>query len=92
MNGQPSTTLVSGGTVAVPSAGLSSANPLAPSPVAAGTYTMTASAPSGQTFVACGQSGVTLNGGSASQSVTVPAGGAGDGKFYVTHHHPDHSG
>jgi hypothetical protein len=88
VNGAPSTSLVSGGTVAVPSASLSSSNPLAPTKVAAGDYTVKATAPSGQQFVACGQSGVTINGGSASQGVTVPSGGAGDAKFYVTPNPP----
>ena len=83
-NGSPTTTLASGGTVAVSSASLSSANPLAASKVNAGTYTVTATAPSGQQFVACGGSGVTGVGtASASQSTTVPSGGAGDAKFYV---------
>jgi hypothetical protein len=84
-NGAPSTTLVSGGSLAVPAAGLSSANPLAPSRVAAGRYTVNATAPVGQRFVACGQSGVTIGGGggTANQNVTVPPGGVGDGKFYV---------
>lgn len=84
VNGAPTSTLVSGGTIAVASQSLSSANPLAPTQVPAGTYTMTATAPAGQEFVACGQSGVTIGSPtSASQSVTVPAGGAGDGRFYT---------
>src|SRR5579875_2413164 len=84
VNGAPTTTLVSGRTVAVPSLNLSSANPLQPTQVPAGTYTMTADAPAGKQFVACGQSGVTISSPThASQSVTVPSGGAGDGKFYV---------
>jgi hypothetical protein len=84
-NGVPTTTLLSGGTITVPSASLSSANPLAPTNVSAGTYTVNATVPSGNTFVACGQPGVTINTStSASQSVTVPSGGTGDGKFYVS--------
>jgi hypothetical protein len=84
-NGTPTTTLVSGGTITVPAASLSSANPLAPTKVAAGNYTVNATVPSGDTFVSCGQSGVTINTPtSASQKVTVPSGGSGDGKFYVT--------
>ena len=84
VNGAPSTTLVSGGTLAVPTANLNGANPLASTAVAAGTYTMNATAPSGFKFVACGQNGVTIpSNASASQSVVVPSGGPGDGKFYV---------
>ncbi len=84
LNGAPSTSLVPGGSIAVPTAGLSSANPLSPTEVNAGGYRMNATAPSGLRFVACGQSGVTIDSpGSANQNVTVPAGGAGDGKFYV---------
>ncbi len=85
VNGAPSTTLASGGSITVPSAGLSSGNPLAPTAVAAGTYTVNATAPSGQQFVACGQSGVTIaTSSTAHQSVTVPAGGTGNGRFYVS--------
>jgi hypothetical protein len=84
-NGVPTTTLVSGGTITVPAASLSSANPLAPTKVAAGTYTVNAALPSGDSFVSCGKSGVTINTPtSASQQVTVPSGGAGNGKFYAT--------
>ena len=84
VNGSPSSTLVSGGSLDVPQAGLSSANPLPPTAVDAGSYTMDASGPSGYKFVACGKSGVTINGpSSAKQTVTVPSGGTGDGRFYV---------
>ncbi len=85
LNGAPSSTLVPGGSLAVPTAGLSSANPLSPASVDAGGYRMNASAPSGMKFVGCGQPGVTIDSpGSAHQTVTVPTGGMGDGKFYVT--------
>ncbi|MHB1854804.1 MAG: beta strand repeat-containing protein, partial [Acidimicrobiales bacterium] len=60
------------------------ANPLGPTPAAAATYTMDATAPSGYKFVACGTTGTTISSDTAAtQSVTVPAGGAGVGKFYV---------
>jgi len=84
VGGVPSTSLVSGGNLAVSALGLASVNPLAAAVVPAGSYAMTAAAPSGQKFVACGQSGVTISSpGSASQAVVVPSGSAGDGKFYV---------
>ena len=57
---------------------------MAATKVAAGNHTVNATAPAGDEFVACGQTGVTITGGSASQSVNVPSGGAGDGQFYVT--------
>jgi hypothetical protein len=84
-NNTPTTTLVSGGSISVPSANLSSGNPLAPTSVSAGTYTMNASTPAHYVFVPCGQTAVTLGAGhiTASQSVTVPPGGAGDGRFYA---------
>ena len=84
-NGAPTQQLAAGGTLAVPAARLSSANPLSATAVAAGSYAVTATAPAGQRFVACGQGGVTIgaNGTDASQSVTVPVGGTGDGKFYA---------
>ncbi len=85
VNGSPSATLISGGSITVAAAGLSSPNPLAPTGVPAGTYTVNASAPSGLTFVPCGQTGVNIPGPlRANQQVTVPVGGAGEGKFYVT--------
>ena len=85
VNGAPTQQLAAGGTLAVPAAGLSSANPLSATAVAAGSYAVKATVSAGQKLVACGQGGVTIgaNGTSASQSVTVPAGGTGDGKFYV---------
>ena len=94
VNGKPTTTLVSGGTVSVPAATLSSANPLPPTPVAPATYTMDATSPAGFRFVACGQSGVTItgHGGTAHQMVPVPPGGAGDGRFYVRRQAPPQTG
>ena len=59
-------------------------NPLAPTGVSAGGYTMTATAPSGFTLVVCGGSSTPNGSGStATESVTVPSGGAGVGIFYV---------
>jgi len=84
VNGATTTTLVPGGSLTVPAAGLSSANPLPKTNVPAATYTMFAHAPTGTAFVPCGRSGVTITSPtSAHQSVVVPVGGAGDGKFYV---------
>jgi uncharacterized repeat protein (TIGR01451 family) len=46
---------------------------------------MTATAPTGYVFVSCGATGVTIDGAGtgATRPVTVPAGGAGSGIFYV---------
>ena len=78
--GVASTTEVSGGTLGASGPQLIpvQANPLTATSVAAGSYTMTATAPLGYQLVAC-------NGVSASptQSVVVPSGGAGVGVFYV---------
>jgi hypothetical protein len=83
----PTTTEESGGTVGatgaqtVPTQG----NPLTPINVAAGGYTMTATPPPNFTLVACGGSSTpNSDGTSATESVTVPSGGAGVGIFYVT--------
>lgn len=59
------------------------ANPLGPTPAAAATYTMDGTAPAGYKFVTCGTNTTLNSDGSATQSVVVPAGGAGVGKFYV---------
>ena len=77
---QPGGTLAATGAQNVPSQG----NPLGSTEVLAGSYTMTATNPTGYTLVACG-SGATVNpaGTSATQPVTVPAGGTGVGIFYV---------
>ena len=59
-------------------------NPLAPTEVGAGVYTMTATAPSGYQLVVCGGSSTPgTSGSTATESVTVPSGGAGVGIFYV---------
>jgi hypothetical protein len=59
-------------------------NPLNPTDVASGAYTMTATPPTGFKLVVCGGSATILGGGtSATEAVTVPSGGAGVGIFYV---------
>ena len=86
-NTNPTTTEESGGTLAASGATPVSAtpNPLAPTEVGAGGYTMTATPPSGYQLVACGGSSTpNASGSSATESVTVPSGGAGVGIFYVT--------
>ena len=73
-------TLAAGGPQSVPS----QANPLAPTTVLSGSYTMTAGAPAGYVFVVCGGSAsVAPTGVNASEPVVVPSGGAGFGTFYV---------
>ena len=84
---QPTTTEESGGTLAAsgPTTVPATANPLAPTSVAAGGYTMTASTPKGYTLVTCGGSSTPDgSGSSATEPVPVPSGGAGVGIFYVT--------
>jgi len=81
------TTEESGGDLSAsgPSTVASTANPLAPTSVTAGDYTMTAAPPSGFTLVACGGTSTPNAGGtSATEPVSVPSGGAGVGIFYVT--------
>ncbi len=85
--GSPTTTEVAGGTVAATGAQTvgSQANPLAPTAVTSGGYTMTAGSPTGYLLVACGGSATVASGGlSASEPVTVPSGGAGVGLFYAS--------
>ena len=86
-NANPTTTEESGGTLAASGATPVSAtpNPLAPTEVGAGAYTMTATPPPGYQLVACGGSSTpSASGSTATESVTVPSGGAGVGIFYVT--------
>ena len=80
-NGTQTSTEVTGGTLGAtgPQAVPTQANPLSPTEVAAGTYTMTATAPSGYHLVTCGSVS-----NSSTQSVVVPSSGAGVGTFYVT--------
>jgi hypothetical protein len=95
-----STTEVTGGTLAAvgPQTLVAQPNPMAPTPVLAGTYTMTAGNPSGYMFVPCGGSAIVAPGGaSATESVPVfigdtggpemaptVTGGGGVAIFYVT--------
>jgi hypothetical protein len=84
--GSPTSTEVGSGTLTI--TGLQTvgpqSNPVAPTPVPSGLYTMTAGAPSGYVFVVCGgPATVDASGVTASQSVVVPAHGAGAGAFYV---------
>ncbi len=86
LNGNPTTTEESGGSLAAsgPSTVSATPNPLAPTGVNAGGYTMTAGAPPGYQLVVCGGSSTpNSSGSSATESVTVPSGGAGVGIFYV---------
>jgi hypothetical protein len=85
--GSPTTTEVAGGTVAATGAQTvtSQANPLAPTAVASGGYTMTAGSPTGDLLVACGGSATIGSGGlTASEPVSVPSGDAGVGLFYAS--------
>ena len=85
-NSAPTTTEQSGGTLAAsgPTTVSATPNPLAPTQVNAGGYTMTATPPAGYTLVACtGSSTPDSSGSTATESVTVPSGGAGVGIFYV---------
>ena len=87
-NGSATTTEVPGGTLAAGGSGLTTvpatANPLSPTDVIAGTYTMTATSPADYLLVACGGSSTPDgSGSSATESVTVPSSGAGTGVFYV---------
>jgi uncharacterized repeat protein (TIGR01451 family) len=88
-NGTPTSNEVSGGTVAAGGSGLTTiaatANPLAPTDVIAGTYTVTATSPANYQLVKCGgSSSPNGSGSSATESVNVPGGGAGIGVFYAS--------
>ncbi len=77
--GKPTATEVPGGSLAAtgPQTIAAQPNPLGPTKVAAGTYTMTETNPAGFKLAsACGTT-------SSTQSVVVPSGGAGVGIFYV---------
>ena len=83
----PTTNEVSGGTLAAtgPQTLPSIPNPLQTTKVAAGQYTMTATPPSGYQLVSCGGSSTVASGGhTATETVSVPVGGTGNGIFYVT--------
>ncbi len=86
--GNPTTTEETGGTLAANGTGLSTvppaSNPSAPTGVTAGTYTMTATDPPGFHLATCGGSSSPDGAGtSATESVSVPSGGAGEGLFYA---------
>lgn len=84
--GSRTTTEVMGGTLAAtgPQTVTSQANPLAPTSVTDGDYTMTAGSPDGYDLVVCGGTAtIGANGQIASESVTVLSGGTGVGLFYV---------
>jgi hypothetical protein len=85
-SGSPTTTEVTGGTLAAsgPSTVSSQANPLAPTQVDAGSYTVTAGAPAGNQFVICGGTSTVNTPTTATESVSVASGGAGIGTFYVS--------
>ena len=89
-NGAPTTSEVSGGTLSVatgPGATIigPTANPLQPAAVGAGNYLMSATAPAGYAFVACGGSDTIASPPtSATSQVTVPKCHTGTGLFYVT--------
>ncbi len=80
-NGSQTSTEVPGGTLSAtgPQTIPAQPNPLNPTPVAAGTYTMAATSPSGYQLVACGSTPA-----SPTQTVVVPTNGAGVGIFYVS--------
>jgi hypothetical protein len=84
-SGTPTTTEVTLGTLAVTGTSLSQGSPLPPTTIASGTYTMTATAPSGYNFVSCGGSAVPDSSGltATDTGIVVPSGGAGVGNFYV---------
>jgi len=84
--GTATATEVPGGTLGAsgPSPLAPNANPLDPTSVAAGTYTLTATAPAGFLFVPCGATVVIGSGNlSASIALAVAAGGSGRGSFFV---------
>ena len=89
VNGAVSTTLASatGAALSAPTTPpVTGTNTIPATDVAAGTFTMSATAPTGDVFVACGvATPPTIAGGglSATQPVIVPSGGAGVGNFYV---------
>lgn len=84
--GVPTGTEVPGGTLSATGAQTvaSQANPLVPTSVASGSYTMTAGNPPGYLLVVCGgPTAVGSSGQTASESMIVPTGGAVVGVFYA---------
>src|SRR5579859_5628539 len=84
--GTATTTEVPGGTLGAggPQSVATQGNPLTPTQVVAGTYTMSAGSPSGYQLVVCGSTATVTSPSTATESVNVPSGGAGVGIFYVT--------
>jgi len=85
-SGTPTSTEVPGGTLSAtgPQDLPSQSNPVPPTHVTAGSYSMTAGAPAGYVFVACGgPATIGSSGVVASLPVVVPPGGAASGTFYV---------
>jgi uncharacterized repeat protein (TIGR01451 family) len=85
-SGNPTTTSVPGGKLAAtgPQDIAAVSDPMAATDVPAGAYSMAATAPPGYTLVACrGSAALATNGLTATEAVAVPAGGNGEGVFYV---------
>ena len=93
-NNQPTTAEVTGGTIGAggPQTVATTPNPLVLQGVAAGNYTVNATAPTGYTFAICNGLGSDVatphTGTTSSQSVTVPVGGTGTAIFYVVPNTP----
>jgi hypothetical protein len=85
--GSATTNEVFGGTLAAtgPTTVLMQSNPLSPTSLMAGTYSLSATSPPGYQFVACGGTATINSPSSATQSVSVPVDGAGVGIFYVSY-------
>jgi hypothetical protein len=85
--GAPTTTELPGGTLTAtgPQSLSTQANPLDPTSVASGSYTMTAATPTGYLLVVCGGTATVASGGlTASQSVPVASGSTAVGFFYAS--------
>jgi hypothetical protein len=85
--GSPTTTELAGGTLTAtgPQTLSAQANPLDPTSVASGTYTMTAATPTGYLLVVCGGTATVTSGGlTASQPVTLASGSTAVGFFYAS--------
>jgi hypothetical protein len=85
--GAPTTTEVPGGTLSAtgPQSLSTQANPLDPTSVASGNYTIAAATPTGYLLVACGGTAAVASGGlTASQSLTLASGSTAVGFFYAS--------
>jgi hypothetical protein len=85
--GSPTTTELLGGTLTAtgPQTVSTQANPLDPTSVTSGSYTMTAATPTGYLLVACGGTATVASDGlTASQSVTLAGGSTAVGFFYAS--------